>query len=130
MHETKIAESTLFPSGSVLVIDRGYANYSWLHNLDCNCVLFVTRLKSSGAYIIKEDNKINDKHAHIISDQKIVFTTYKAAKNYSRELRLVTVYDALNDVTLELLTNNFTWTAETISQLYKARWDVEIFFKH
>ena len=130
MHEAKMAEGTLFPSGSVLVIDRGYVNYSWLYNLDSCGVFFVTRLKSSSVHIIKKEYEVNEKHPHIKSDQNIVFATYKAAKHYPKELRLVVVYDALNDVYLELLTNNFTWTADTISQLYKARWDVEIFFKH
>lgn len=130
VHEAKMAEGTLFPSGSVVVIDRGYVNYSWLYNLDSCGVFFVTRLKVSNVYSVKRDFEVNEKHVHIEHDQAIVFTTYKGTKQYPKELRLVTVYDEQNDVFLELLTNNFTWTADTISQLYKARWDVEIFFKH
>ncbi len=70
------------------------------------------------------------KHDHILSDEDIVFTGFYSSKDYPKKLRIVSVYDDVNNQYITLLTNQLTWTADTISQLYKARWDVEVFFKH
>lgn len=72
----------------------------------------------------------NEKNKHVLCDEDIVLTWFYSSKKYPGSLRIVRVYDDVNDKTLVLLTNNITWTADTISQLYKARWDVEVFFKH
>ena len=72
----------------------------------------------------------NEKEEHILSDQDVRLTGFYPAKNYPKNLRVIKVYEQQNDQTLYLLTNKLSWTADTISQLYKARWDVEIFFKH
>jgi hypothetical protein len=129
-HDVKAAKKTVFPSGSVLVVDRAYVDYEWLYNLDSTGVTFVTRLKSNADIVIAENYLTNIKHEHILSDQDIALTGYYSSKKYPQTLRIVKVYDELNDQVLILLTNNLTWTADTISQLYKARWDVEVFFKH
>jgi len=129
-HESQMAKATIFPTGSVLVVDRGYVDYSWLFNLDSSGVFFVTRLKTSSVHEVTEIYDIDEKHPHIIGDENIEFKTTKGSEDYPKTIRVVKVYDAENDQYLELLTNNFTWTADTISQLYKARWDVETFFKH
>jgi hypothetical protein len=129
-HDVKAAKRTVFPSGSVLVVDRAYVDYEWLYNLDSTGVTFVTRLKSNADIVIAENYLTNIKHEHILSDQDIALTGYYSSKKYPQTLRIVKVYDELNDQVLILLTNNLTWTADTISQLYKARWDVEVFFKH
>ncbi len=129
-HESQMAKATIFPTGSFLVVDRGYVDYSWLFNLDSTGVFFVTRLKTSSVHEVTEIYDINEKHPHIVGDENIEFKTKKGSKDYPKTIRLVKVYDAEKDQYLELLTNNFIWTADTISQLYKARWDVETFFKH
>lgn len=129
-HDLKAAKSTVFPSGSVLVVDRAYVDYEWLFYLDSTAVTFVTRLKSNADIQIAETYLVNDKHDHILSDQDIKLTGFKSSKKYPETLRIVKVYDQINDQNLILLTNNLSWTADTISQLYKARWDVEVFFKH
>ena len=72
----------------------------------------------------------NDKQEHILSDEDIALTGFYTSKKYPESLRIVRVYDDVNKKTLVLLTNNTSWTADTISQLYKARWDVEVFFKY
>ena len=105
-------------------------DYDWLYNLDSNGVFFVTRLKSNADIEVVESFLINDKHDHILSDQDIRLTGFYSSKKYPKRLRIVRVYDEKNEQTLILLTNQLSWTADTISQLYKARWDVEVFFKH
>lgn len=129
-HDVKVAVETSFPSGSVIVVDRAYVDYEWLFNLDSTGVIFVTRLKSNAHIEIAKPFLTDEKHEHIISDQDIRFAGIAASKKYPKRLRIVRVYDKINDQTLILLTNQLSWTAETVSQLYKARWDVEVFFKH
>lgn len=129
-HDVKVAKDTVFPRDSVLVVDRAYVDYEWLYNLDSNGVFFVSRLKTNADIQIMETFLTNEKHEHILSDQDIALTGFYSSKKYPDKLRIVKVYDKENDQTLILLTNNLSWTADTISQLYKARWDVEVFFKH
>lgn len=129
-HDVSAAKDTYFPSGSVLVIDRAYVDYEWLYILDSSDVFFVTRLKSNADIEIIESFLTNHKHEHILSDQDIKLTGFYTSKKYPKNLRIVKVYDKENDQMLVLLTNNLSWTADTVSQLYKARWDVEVFFKH
>jgi len=129
-HDIMVAKQTVFPADSVLVIDRAYVDYQWLYDLDSTGVYFVTRLKSNAVIEIVEQFLTNDKHNHILSDQDIELTGFYSGKSYPKTLRIVKVYDKINDQYLILLTNNLSWTADTISQLYKARWDVEVFFKH
>ena len=129
-HDVKAAKEAFFPRDSVLVVDRAYVDYEWLFNLDSNGVFFVTRLKANADIEKVESFLTNDKHEHILSDEDIKLTGFYSSKKYPDKLRVVKVYDKENDQTLILLTNNLSWTADTISQLYKARWDVEVFFKH
>ena len=129
-HDVKEAHNVVFPAESVLVVDRAYVDYKWLYNLDSSGVFFVTRLKSNADIEVMESFLTNDKHEHILSDQDIELTGFYSSKKYPKTMRIVKVYDAENDKNLVLLTNNLSWTADTISQLYKARWDVEVFFKH
>jgi len=129
-HDVKVARSAIFTKDSVLVVDRAYVDYEWLYNLDSSGVIFVTRLKSNADIEVVEQYLTNDKHEHILSDEDITLTGFYTAKKYPKELRIVKVYDEENDQELHLLTNQMSWTADTVSQLYKARWDVEVFFKH
>lgn len=119
-----------FPAHSVVVADRAYVDFEWLNKLDSNDVFFVTRLKSNAKIEIVQSFLTNTKHEHILSDQDIALTGLTTAKKYPETLRIVRAYDKENDQELVLLTNNLSWTADTVSQLYKARWAIEVFFKH
>jgi len=129
-HDVKEAKQIVFPRDSVLVVDRAYVDYDWLNELDSSGVFFVTRLKSNADIEIVENFLTNDRHDHVLNDQDIKLTGFYTSQKYPDKLRIVKVYDQENDQELVLLTNNLSWTAVTISQLYKARWDVEVFFKH
>lgn len=129
-HDVLEARQTYFPPESVLVMDRAYVDFEWLYNLDSTGVYFVTRLKSNASIELEQDFLTNEKHEHILSDEDIRLTGFYTKEKYPKSLRIVRVYDEINERTLVLLTNNMSWTANTISQLYKARWDVEVFFKH
>ena len=129
-HEMNVAKAVSFPAESIVVIDRGYVDFAWLYNLDSSGVYFVTRLKRNTDIETIEMFLTHKKHDHILSDEDIVFTGFYSSKDYPKRLRVVKVYDDVNNQYITLLTNQLTWTADTISKLYKARWDVEVFFKH
>ena len=129
-HEINVARQQHFPKGSVLVMDRGYVDYQWLNILDSTKVFFVTRLKRNADIETVESFLTNEKHEHILSDEDITLTGFKTQQHYPKKLRIVKVYIPEKDESIVLLTNNLTWTADTISQLYRARWDIEVFFKH
>jgi hypothetical protein len=129
-HDIKAAKTIGFPAGSVLVADRAYQDFEWLYNLDSKDVFFVTRLKSNVHIEIAEEYLTNDKNEHILSDQDIELLREETKEKYPDRLRIVKVYDEENDKELVLLTNHMSWTADTVSQIYKARWSIEVFFKH
>jgi len=129
VHDSVAAKQTVFPASSVLVVDRAYVDFGWLNDLDSSGVFFVTRLKSNAQIEVLESFLTKDKDEYILSDEDIALTGFYTSRKYPKKLRIVRVYDEVNDKTLILLSNNMSWTADTISQLYKARWDVEVFFK-
>lgn len=128
-HDSKVTPVTLFPVGSVVVMDRAYVKYEYLNNLDSNGIYFVTRLKRNADIELVESFLTNEKHEHILSDEDIRLSGFYPSQEYPGTLRVVEVYDEKTEQHLFLLTNNLTWTADTISQLYRARWDIEVFFK-
>lgn len=128
--DIKAGREFSFPSGSVLVVDRAYVDYAWLNKLDSSGVIFVTRIKQATPYDVSVDYNVNPKEKNIELDWDIALKGDTASKKYKKKLRLVWVYDDKNDKMIAVLTNQMNWTASTIAQLYKARWDVEVFFKH
>lgn len=129
-HDVTVAKKLDIPSGSVLVMDKAYVDFQWLYVLDSRDVFFVTRLKNNADIEVVEQYLTDEKKEHILNDADIRMTGFYTRQKYPDKLRIVKVYDEKNDKELILLTNHFFWTADTISQLYKARWDIEIFFKH
>jgi len=109
-HDIVEARQTYFPPESVLVLDRAYVDFDWLNDLDSMGVFFVTRLKSNIRIKIAEDFLTNNKSEHILLDQDIALTGFYTHKKYPNNLRIVRVYDHINDKTLILLTNNMSWT--------------------
>lgn len=115
---------------SVIVADRFYNDFSLLNVWDSSEVFFVVRHKDNIKFkTIKENELPDNRHQHILKDEIIELTGIGSKKKYPRRLRRVAIWDEENKQEIELITNQKTWTANTISELYKARWQVEIFFR-
>lgn len=128
-HEIKVARSSfdLIPD-SIYCFDKAYIDFDWFSSINKNKAFFVTRAKKNLKYTVTgQHTQVNRKG--VISDDKINLTGYYQSKDYPEDLRLVTYYDKEEDRTFKFLTNNFKLAAFTISQIYKARWQIEIFFK-
>lgn len=116
--------------GSVIVADRFYNDFSLLNIWDSNGIYFVIRHKDNLQYnVIKENELPDNRHQHILKDEIIELKNKSSKEKYPKRLRRVAVWDDVNKQVIELITNQMTWTANTIGELYKSRWEVEIFFR-
>ena len=127
-HEVNIGKLMNFPKGSIVVIDRGYNDYSWYKELTDKGIFFVTRLKKNAGYRVLKREKVN-KQQGLTCDQTIEFTGPLTAKKCPIRLRRVGYRDPETGKYYVFLTNNFKLSASTIADLYKSRWQVELFFK-
>lgn len=130
VHEKKVAEHLSFPPGSLLVFDKAYIDYRWLFNLDSSKVRFVTRAKDNMEYkLVCPRPWDTKKHPQVRSDDEIKVSNYQSASKYPKKLRLVRYLDSKTGKTYEFLTNDFQLNAQTIADIYKERWHIEVFFK-
>jgi hypothetical protein len=116
--------------GSVIVADRFYNDFSLLNIWDSNKIYFVIRHKENIQYTTIKENELPDKiHQHILKDEIIELKNKSSKEKYPKKMRRVVVWDDINKQVVELITNQMTWSANTIGELYKSRWEVEIFFR-
>jgi hypothetical protein len=128
-HDISAAREMQFPSGSLIVMDKAYVDFKWLNNLDSTGVKFVTRAKTNLKYFVVEERPVPENQHLIKSDLTLLLIGQGMYKKYPKKIRLIEVYDEEKDLYLQLLCNDFSWTAQTIADAYKARWEIEIFFK-
>lgn len=127
-HEVKWARTLKLPGGSMAVFDRGFTDYGWYKQLIEQGIFFVTRLKDNADYRVIERRDVN-KRQGLICDQSIVFAGYYARQHCPHTLRRIRYRDPVSSQVYVFLTNAFHLSAKTIADIYKARWQVELFFK-
>ncbi len=128
--DIKIARESELPlcPDSILVADRAYVDFAWYNELNSKGVFFVIRAKGNLKYnVLAEKTQVQKKKT--ISDKKILMTGVATSKKYSQPLRLIKLQVKGEKKPVLLITNNFKFAASTITQIYKARWEIEKFFK-
>lgn len=128
LNEVNVLDEIAFEPGSFYIMDRGFMDFTRLHTLHVAQAFFVVRAKSNVRYRRLYSHPI-DKACGLRCDQTIVLTGQFSATDYPAQLRRVKFYDAKHDKLLVFLTNNFNLPALTVAQLYRCRWQVELFFK-
>ncbi len=127
-HDVTVGRTLKFPKGSIVAIDKGYNDYTWYNQLTEKGIYFVTRLKTNAKYRTVCRRSVL-KSKGLICDQTIEFTGAQTAKKCPVQLRRIAYRDAETGKRYVFLTNNFKLSAKTIADIYKARWQVELFFK-
>jgi IS4 transposase len=127
LHEVNVLGLIPLEAGAFYIMDRGYTDFSRLHAVTQASAFFVIRAKSNLKCRRLYSHPV-DKSTGVVCDQSILLTVAKSAGDYPDKLRRVRYYDVETDKTLVFLTNNFLLPI-IIAQLYKQRWQVELFFK-
>jgi len=125
--ELTVLRRRSYARGTILVMDRGFVDFGWFGQLNENGVIFVTRIKTDTRYEVVEHPPV-PAGSGVISDEVIRLTSPATRKRYPNVLRLVTIETEQGE-RLGFLTNQMTLAASTIAEIYKDRWQIEVFFK-
>jgi DDE family transposase/uncharacterized protein DUF4372 len=117
-----------FPKGSVVVFDKGYNSYKWHNTLTEQGVFFVTRLRGNALYRVLARREVN-KAQGVTSDQTIEYKSNDDGSTALMPIRRIGYRDPESGKHYEFITNQFTWSAKTVADIYRQRWQVELFFK-
>lgn len=128
LHEVNTLDIIPYEPGSFYVMDRGYLDYSRLYNISQASAFFLIRAKSNLQCRRIYSHPVN-RSTGLICNQTIMLTGFYQSKDYPEKLRRVKYYDIETNITFVFLTNNFKLPAMTIAELYRSRWQVELFFK-
>ncbi|MCK5174925.1 MAG: IS4 family transposase [Planctomycetes bacterium] len=126
--DVKVLDHLAIEPGAFYIMDRGYPDFARLYRFPKSLAFFVTRAKKKLAYT-RQVYRLVDKTTGLRSDQTIKLTGPKTSKRYPEPLRRIGYYDIDTKKQFIFLTNNFALDALTIAQLYKCRWQIELFFK-
>ena len=127
VYDSKAMPDIPYETGAYYVFDRGYNNFGELYRIQRMESFFVVRAKTNLQYKCVRWKRRTPKN--ILTDAEIVLTVYKSRKDYPENLRLVRYYDEEQDREFMFLTNAMDLTAQQIADLYKNRWQIELFFK-
>ncbi len=128
VHDVNVLDEILPEAGAFYVMDRGYVDFQRLYVFTLSAAFFVVRTKSNVLLQRRYSHPV-DKAAGVRSDHTVILTAIDSAKAYPEALRRVSYLDVETRKRFKFLTNNFTLPALTIAQIYKCRWQVELFFK-
>jgi hypothetical protein len=128
VHDVNILDEIMPEAGAFYVMDRAYIDFQRLFVFTLSSAFFVVRTKSN-VLIQRRYSHPVDKTTGVRSDQTVILTSFESASAYPDALRRVNYLDKETHKRLKFLTNNFALPAFTIAQIYKSRWQVELFFK-
>jgi hypothetical protein len=128
VHDVNILDEIMPEAGAFYVMDRGYVDFKRLYIFTLSAAFFVVRTKSNVILQRRYSHPV-DRTTGVRSDHTVILTAIGSAKLYPDALRRVTYLDVETRKRFKFLTNNFTLPAVTIAQIYKSRWQVELFFK-
>ena len=128
VHDVNVMDLMPVLKGSYYVMDKAYVDFARLYNIKQEKAYFVVRAKENMQFKRMGSRSVN-KSLGILCDQDIMLTGIKSSIRYPEHLRRIKFYDSEFDRTFVFLTNNFKLNAETVTQLYKHRWGIELFFK-
>jgi hypothetical protein len=128
LHDVNVLDILIPEPGAFYIMDRGYVDFKRLYTMHNTGAFFLIRAKSNTLYKRRYSNKA-DTSGGVICDQTIMLTGLKTSVDYPQALRRVKYHDTATGKTFNFLTNNFTISAQTVADLYKQRWQVELFFK-
>ena len=127
-HALTVARSLDFAKGSIVVMDRGFIDYKLFAKWTDQGIYFVTRLKQGADFSAYHSEPL-PKSGPVRSDKIGMLNPFVAGGWWRRKLRVVTIWDEVNQREIRLLTNHLHFAASTIAAIYKERWQIEIFFK-
>jgi len=128
LHDVNVLDILIPEAGAFYIMDRGYVDFARLFTLNQYRAFFVTRAKSNLHFRRVYSHPV-DKQSSLICDQTIMLSGFYSAKDYPDRLRRIKYHDRQTNKNLVFLTNNFKLPALTIAELYRCRWQVELFFK-
>jgi hypothetical protein len=128
LHDVNVLDILLPEAGAFYIMDRGYVDFERLFTLHMASAFFVIRAKSNTQYQRRYSRPV-DKSTGVKCDQTIVLTGVNTATDYPQPLRRIKYHDENTGKTFNFLTNNFAIPAQTVADLYRYRWQVELFFK-
>ena len=128
VHDVNVLDEIDPEAGAFYVVDRAYVDFERLYNFTLSAAFFVVRTKSNVVLQRRYSHPV-DKTTGVRSDHTVILTAIDSAKAYPDALRRISYLDVETGKRFKFLTNNFTLPALTITQIYKCRWQVELFFK-
>jgi hypothetical protein len=128
VHDVNLLDALVTEAGAFYILDRGYLDFARLYRLHQALGFFVTRAKRNFRFRYLDSQPV-DRTTGVRSDQIVRLSGFYSRQGYPERLRRIRFFDAENRKWLVFLTNHFTLPAPTIAQLYKCRWQVELFFK-
>lgn len=128
-HDSNVLDTLSPISEAIYIMDKAYIDFKALYHLHESGAFFVSRAKATMDYSMTENNYNIDESTGLRSDKTIELNGYKSKQLYPEPLRLVEFYDSENDAILHFLTNNFDVSALEVANLYRNRWQIEVFFK-
>ena len=128
-HDSNVLDILIPKSDAVYIMDKAYIDFKALYQMHEFGAFFISRAKSTMDYSVIENNFNIDENTGLRGDKIIELNGFKSNQLYPEPLRLVDFYDDQNDITLSFLTNNLEVSALEVANLYRNRWQIEVFFK-